>query len=72
MILQYLSKTDEGIIETTEDGVISVDVNKEKKYVDVAFQRNERLDTRRFYTENIQIYNMWLLNDNFKTLKKLI
>lgn len=72
MILQYLSKSELGTIDTVEDGVISVDVNKELRWVDVVFQRNEKTETRRFYIDGSQIYNMWLLNDNFKTLKKLI
>ena len=72
MILQYLSKSELGTTDTVEDGVISVDVNKESRWVDVVFQRNEKTETRRFYIDGSQIYNMWLLNDNFKTLKKLI
>lgn len=72
MILQYLSKSELGTIDTVEDGVISVDANKELRWVDVVFQRNEKTETRRFNIDGSQIYNMWLLNDNFKTLKKLI
>ena len=72
MILQYLSKSELGTIDTVEDGVISVDVNKELRWVDVVFQRNGKLETRRFDTDNDLIYNMWLLNNDFKTLKQLI
>ena len=72
MILQYLSKTELGTINTIEDNVISVDENKEANWVDVVFQKNEKTETRRFYINSSQVYNMWLLNDNFKTLKKLI
>ena len=72
MILQYLSKSELGTIDTVEDGVISVDVNKELRWVDVVFQRNGKLETRRFHTDNDLIYNMWLLNNDFKTLKQLI
>lgn len=72
MILQYLSKTELGTINTIEDNVISVDENKESEWIDVVFQKNEKTETRRFYISGSQIYNMWLLNDNFKTLKKLI
>ena len=72
MILQYLRKTEVGTIETVEDGVVTADVNKKSEYVDIVFQRNEKTETRRFYINGSQIYNMWLLNDNFKTLKKLI
>lgn len=72
MILQYLSKSELGTIDTVEDGVISVDVNEELRWVDVFFQRNGKLETRRFHADNDLIYDMWLLNDNFKTLKQLI
>ena len=72
MILQYLSKSELGTIDTVEDGVISVDENKELRWVDVVFQRNGKLETRRFHTDNDLIYNMWLLNNDFKTLKQLI
>lgn len=72
MILQYLSKSEVGTIDTVEDGVISVSVNQESRWVDVVFQRNGKLETRRLHTDNDLIYDMWLLNDNFKTLKQLI
>ena len=72
MILQYLRKTEVGTIETVEYGVLTADVNKKSEYIDIVFQRNEKMETRRFYINDRQIYNMWLLNDNFKTLKKLI
>lgn len=72
MILQYLSKTELGTINTVEDNVISVDENKKSKWIDIVFQRSGKLETRRFHTNDERIHKMWLLNDNFKTLKQLI
>ena len=75
MILQYLTKVEiEGnkqTIETVRDNVTSVTELVDK--IEVTFSRpNGEYDLIIFEKSHHQIVNMWLLNDNFKTLKRLI
>lgn len=75
MILQYLSKVDvdgkEQTIETVRDNVTRVTEFDDK--VEVLFSKpNGELGFESFPKNHHQIFNMWLLNDNFKTLKRLI
>lgn len=75
MILQYLSKAEDENgkkigIETIKDGVYSVAVHPHK--IEVSFDKNGNRYVVEFSRNNTQIYNMWLLNDEFQTLKRLI
>lgn len=75
MILQYLSKAEDENgkkieIETIKDGVYSVEVHPHK--IEVSFDKNGNRYVVEFSRNNTQIYNMWLLNDEFQTLKRLI
>mgnify|MGYP001317648371 CR=1 FL=1 len=75
MILQYLTKVEiEGnkqTIETVRDNVTSVTELVDK--IEVTFSTpNGEHDLIIFEKSHHQIVNMWLLNDNFKTLKRLI
>lgn len=74
MILQYsLRIDDEGTktIERIEDGVLATSI-KEKE-IEVTFEeKSGRKSTITFLKEDTQIYSMWLLNDSFRSLKKLI
>ena len=75
MIIQYLSKVEregkEQTMETVRDNVTNVDELDE--CVEVTFSRpNGELDLVTYTRKHKQIKNMWLLNDNFKTLKRLI
>lgn len=75
MILQYLSKIDvdgkKQTIETVRDNVVKV--QEFDTEIQVLFSRpNGEYDLVTFERQHKQIYNMWLLNDNFKTLKRLI
>lgn len=68
MIIQYLSKLEDGKnIETIEDEVVGADVSKDE----VRVHKREK-GTTIFPKNHKQIYQMWLLNDDFKTLKRLI
>ena len=75
MILQYLSRVENEkgekiVIETVKDGVYSIAVHPHK--IKVSFDKNGNRYVVEFARNNAQIYNMWLLNDEFKTLKRLI
>ena len=74
MILQYLSKVEvDGKVqesETIRDGVNSVSVFEDM--ISVEYSQNEDKCYIDYYKNDTQIYQMWLLNDNFKTLKRLI
>lgn len=75
MILQCLTKVEiEGnkqTIETVRDNVTSVTELDDK--IEVTFSRpSGEHDLMIFEKPHHQIFNMWLLNDNFKTLKRLI
>ena len=69
MILQYLSKVDDKTIETIIDNVDTVHVSDEK--ISVMYSKSEGKYTVDYPKGKTQIYNMWLLNDNFKPLKEL-
>lgn len=73
MILQYLSKVPtenkgEVTVETIRDNVEEVTVVGDEIKVLTKEPKNITV----FSKKDKQIYNMWLLNDNFKTLKRLI
>lgn len=71
MILQYLQKTEKETVEVIRDNATNVYDFDDR--VEVTFSRpNGELDLVTFTKPHKQIYNMWLLNDNFKTLKRLI
>ena len=75
MILQYLSKVEvdgkKQVIETVKDNVTEVTEFVDK--IEVTFSRkNGELYSVFFQKNHHQIFSMWLLNDNFKTLKRLI
>lgn len=74
MILQYLSKNKleekEQKIETIKDNISSVAVFEDR--IEVYFNEPNTKSVVTYLKKDLQIYNMWLLNDNFKTLKKLI
>lgn len=77
MIIQFLSKVikeNEGwveFVETVRDNV--TDVTETDDRVEVTFSRpNGELDLVTYKKKHHQIKDMWLLNDNFKTLKRLI
>lgn len=74
MILQYLLRlNDKGTekVERIEDGVLATTI-KENEIVVTLEEKSGRKGTVTFLKNDSQIYSMWLLNDNFKTLKKLI
>ena len=70
MILQYSREIDGERLDTIIDGVVSV--NETESKVDVHVEKNERSITKSYSKAENNIFNMYLLNDNFKTLKKLI
>lgn len=74
MILQYLSKSkqedEEQKIEIIKDNISSVAVFEDR--IEVYFNEPNTKSVVTYLKKDLQIYNMWLLNDNFKTLKKLI
>lgn len=74
MILQYLSKVKlenkEQTIETIKDNVFNVAIFKDK--IEVNFNEPDGKSTVAYLKKDSQIYSMYLLNDNFKTLKRLI
>lgn len=76
MIIQYLSKVEhekgkKEIVETVRDNVTDVDEFEDR--VEITFSRpNGEFSRVTFGKPHSQITNMWLLNDNFKTLKRLI
>ena len=70
MILQYSREIDGERLDTIIDGVVSV--NEAESKVDVHVEKNERSITKSYSKAENNIFNMYLLNDNFKTLKKLI
>ena len=74
MIIQYLSKivNDDGTkytFETIQDKVIGI--TDKKGEVEILQTINGSCVSTVFQKENTQIYQMWLLNDDFKTLKRL-
>ena len=74
MILQYLSNVVRDgkaqTVETIRDNVTNVDEYNE--FVEITFNRpNGEADLVTFRKDHEQITNMWLLNNNFKTLKRL-
>lgn len=74
MILQYLLRPNEKgteKVERIEDGVLATTI-KENEIVVTLEEKSGRKGTVTFLKNDSQIYSMWLLNDNFKTLKKLI
>lgn len=74
MILQYLLRpNDKGTekVERIEDGVLATTI-KENEIEVTLEEKSGRKGTVTFLKNDSQIYSMWLLNDNFKTLKKLI
>lgn len=74
MILQYLSKVKlenkEQTIESIKDSVSNVAIFKDK--IEVNFNEPDGKSTVTYLKKDSQICNMYLLNDNFKTLKRLI
>ena len=71
MILQYLTKFKGKAIETIIDGV--AEVEEFPNEINVIVDKNGTRQTTTFPKGPMaQVYNMWLLNDNFKTLKRLI
>ena len=70
MIIQYSRVVDGEKIETTLDGVVSL--NEFGNKIDVHVEKNERTVTNTYDKDDVYISNMYLMNDNFKTLKKLI
>lgn len=70
MIIQYSREVDNEQIETIIDGVVSVNDFKNKIYIHL--NKNGRSMTKSYLKDDNFVYQMFLLNDNFKTLKKLI
>ena len=70
MIIQFLSKVDGKEINTILDGVSTITESDE--VVNVTHSRNGSNYTTAYPKKNSQIYQMWLMNDEFKTLKRLI
>ena len=74
MILQYAMRlNEEGTkkAEHIEDGVTSVTITEKEIKVYYEDKRGVKNSTT-FLKDCSQIYNMWLLSDTFKTLKRLI
>lgn len=74
MILQYVRRLNvEGTekAEHIEDGVTSVTITENEIKVYYEDKRGVKNSTT-FLKDCSQIYNMWLLSDTFKTLKRLI
>ncbi|HBI1965700.1 TPA: hypothetical protein I0H52_RS10840 [Enterococcus faecalis] len=74
MILQYAMRlNEEGTkkAEHIEDGVTSVTITENEIKVYYEDKRGVKNSTT-FLKDCSQIYNMWLLSDTFKTLKRLI
>ncbi|EKN1390032.1 hypothetical protein PWK20_002610 [Enterococcus faecalis] len=74
MILQYAMRLNEEGTEKAEhieDGVTSVAITENEIKVYYEDKRGVKNSTT-FLKDCSQIYNMWLLSDTFKTLKRLI
>ncbi|EHZ0459622.1 hypothetical protein K5G30_001480 [Enterococcus faecalis] len=74
MILQYAMRLNEEGTEKAEhieDGVTSVTITENEIKVYYEDKRGVKNSTT-FLKDCSQIYNMWLLSDTFKTLKRLI
>lgn len=74
MILQYAMRLNEEGTEKAEyinDGVTSVAITENE--IKVYFEGKRGVKNPVTFLKNCsQVYNMWLLSDTFKTLKRLI
>lgn len=74
MVIQYLSKVEidgkKQTIETIEDGVDCVRIYDTE--IEAVVRKNGNVCTTTYRKDHPQIYQMWLLNDQFRTLKRLM